>query len=88
MQQAAEEERNVAFVTLSTYGKISANNIFSWRLYFVNPLNKMTEALHFLTISRSVKLNNHHTPRFKQPDLFIALEILDNTYKQNILLKY
>ena len=88
MQQASEEEWNVAFVTLSTSCKISANNILSWRLYFVNPLNKMAAELHFLTISRSVKLNNHHTPRFKHPDLFIALDMVDKTYKLNARLKY
>jgi len=88
MQQASEEEWNVAFVTLSTSCKISTNNILYWRLYFVNPLNKMAAALHFLTISRSVNLNSHHTPRFKHPDLFIALGMADKTNKLNVRLKY
>jgi len=48
----------------------------------------MAAALHFLTISRSVKLNNHHTPRFKHPDLFIALDVVDKTYKLNVRLQY
>jgi len=88
MQQASEEEWNVAFETLSASCKISANNILSWRLYFVNPLKWMATALHFLTISRSVKLNNHHIPRFKHPDLFLALDMLDKTYTLNVRLRY
>jgi hypothetical protein len=48
----------------------------------------MAAALHFLTISRSVKLNNHHTPRFKHPDLFIALDMVDKIYELNVCLKY
>ena len=88
MQQAFEEEWNVAFETLSTSCKISANNISSWRLYFVNPLNKMAASLHFLNISRSVKLNNHHTPRFKHPDLFMALDMVDKTHTLNVRLRY
>ena len=87
MQQAFEEEWNVAFETLSTSCKISANNISSWRLYFVNPLNKMAASLHFLNISRSVKLNNHHTPRFKHPDLFMALDMVDKTHTLNVRLR-